>query len=86
MSDSNSKFLTVVNLESFMNVIRYINTIINNFLTKIIDKKREPKVWQKCDRQGNIYWLTFDPITKIYSFFSSEEEVRIWLEERYYYH
>ncbi len=76
--------MTVVNLVTVMNIIQDANSIIDNFWSKLIDRKTEPKVWQKCDRKGNTYWLIFNPITGLYISFGSEQEVRIWLEERYY--
>ena len=76
--------MTVVNLVTVMNIIQNVNSIIDNFWSKLIYRKTEPKVWQKCDREGNIYWLIFNPITSLYISFGSEQEVRIWLEERYY--
>lgn len=45
---------------------------------------REPKISQKRDRNGSTYWLLYDPVTRQYTSFASEEEVRIWLEKRYY--
>lgn len=45
---------------------------------------REPKIAQKCDRQGQTYWQIYDPTTRHYTSLASEKEVRIWLEERYY--
>ncbi len=60
--------------------------IINNFWSQLIKKRTEPEVWQKCDRHGNNYWLIFDPITGSYNYFCSEQEVKIWIEKRYYAH
>lgn len=45
---------------------------------------QEPKIGQKCDRQGNRYWQIYDPVTRQYTSCASEKEVRIWLEKRYY--
>lgn len=56
-------------------------------LIKFLDSTsnyQEPKINQKCDRQGNIYWQIYDPVTRQYASFASEKEVRIWLEKRYY--
>ena len=56
-------------------------------LIKFLDSAywgREPKISQKCDRKGNIYWQIYDPVTRQYTSFASEKEVRIWLEKRYY--
>ncbi|MBE9046636.1 hypothetical protein IQ255_19865 [Pleurocapsales cyanobacterium LEGE 10410] len=53
-------------------------------MSKLVVKRSEPKIWQKHDPKGNIYWLVFDPFTSSYSYFSSEQEVRIWIEKRYH--
>ena len=66
--------------------------IINNIIETIAQKclkfvePREIKVLQKRDRQGNIYWLVFNPNTKSYSYFHDEAEVRMWIEQSYYNH
>lgn len=44
----------------------------------------ELQVWQKKDRNGNAYWQAFDPKTRKSTSLSSEAEMRIWIEERYY--
>lgn len=44
----------------------------------------EPRVWQKRDRFGQIYWQVYDPIRDRSARFSSEQEVRQWLEENFY--
>ena len=65
------------------NVQKYLAAIYD-FWLDIITVKTEIQVQRKCDRQGNIYWLVFDPVTGYSSCFSSESEVRIWIEQRYY--
>lgn len=42
------------------------------------------KVWQKSDRQGHTYWKVYNPTTHQTMYFSSEEEVRIWIDRSYY--
>ena len=49
-----------------------------------IDRKAEIKVCQKRDLQGNSYWLAFNPITKSYSYFYTEAEVKMWIDRSYY--
>ena len=44
----------------------------------------EPKVWEKKDRYGNTYYRVYDPQRDRYLEFNSEEEVRWWLDKRYY--
>jgi hypothetical protein len=43
----------------------------------------EPRVWQTGDRAGHITWRVYDPVSNLSATFSSEAEVRVWLEERY---
>lgn len=44
----------------------------------------EPKVFQKCNRTGNVHFEVYDPKCRQRMTFGSEQEVRIWLEQRYY--
>jgi len=44
----------------------------------------EPKAWQVRDHSGATYWRVYDPATNRAHAFSSEAEVRMWLEQRYY--
>ena len=43
----------------------------------------EPKIWEKKDRYGHIYFQVFDPIGDRYLHFNSEDEVKWWLDRRY---
>lgn len=65
-----------------------INDLVSNRLQSIWKyftlSSLEPKIWQKCDRRGNSYWLVRDPVTGRSAHFASEQEVRVWLEKRYY--
>ncbi len=42
------------------------------------------QIWQSCDRSGTTWWHVYDPITGKHSSVASEEELRIWIEKRYY--
>lgn len=44
----------------------------------------EPKVWEKKDRYNNTYYRVYDPQRDRYLNFNSEDEVRWWLDKRYY--
>ncbi|HEY9642549.1 MAG TPA: hypothetical protein V6C57_18835 [Coleofasciculaceae cyanobacterium] len=44
----------------------------------------DPRVCQERDRYGRSYWHVFDPITNQDQFFDTEDEVCVWLEQRYY--
>ena len=68
-----------------MKIINNTIKIIAQQCLRFIEPK-EIKVLQKKDCQGNVYWLVFDPITKSYSYFYDEAEVRMWIEQSYYNH
>ncbi len=55
-----------------------------NFLLNALTSRPEPKIRQECDRFGNQYFTVYDPISNQRQTLSSEQEVRIWLEQRYY--
>lgn len=44
----------------------------------------EPKIHQRTDRFGNVYFHVYDPQTGRSSVFGTESEVRAWLDRRYY--
>lgn len=43
----------------------------------------EPRIWQRT-RQGQPTWFAHDPITNRTRQFTTEQDVRLWLEKRYY--
>ncbi|ETX00111.1 hypothetical protein [Candidatus Entotheonella palauensis] len=43
----------------------------------------EPQIYKRLDRRGNAYYRLYDPKTDQSRFFSSEEDVRIWLDQRF---
>jgi hypothetical protein len=52
-------------------------------LMMALEQPAEPEIWQSCDRQGNTLWNAYDPMTDKQFQWSSDQELRIWLEERY---
>ncbi|MDM9382533.1 hypothetical protein QUB80_17675 [Chlorogloeopsis sp. ULAP01] len=45
----------------------------------------ELQVWQESDRYGHPFcWHAYDPVTGSHACFGSEEEIRMWIEQRYY--
>jgi hypothetical protein len=53
-------------------------------LVKVVANNSDPRITQRCDRQGNTYFHVYDPVSGRSSTFGSPEEIRFWLEERYY--
>lgn len=56
-----------------------------NWLIDSYTHQPEPKVWQSTDRQGQLCWHAYDPVTNRSFWCASEDEMRCWLEERYSY-
>lgn len=44
----------------------------------------EVRVWQRRDRLGHVGWHGYDPTTGDYVCFGTEDEIRSWIEQRYY--
>ncbi|MEO1068365.1 MAG: hypothetical protein AAFW95_04510, partial [Cyanobacteria bacterium J06638_6] len=42
------------------------------------------RVTVKRDRRGNPYFVAYDPVSQQRHTFSSEQELRIWADTRYY--
>jgi hypothetical protein len=43
----------------------------------------EPKIWQTTSRNGVMIWNVYDPTTKESTRFTTEADVRSWLEQRH---
>lgn len=52
-------------------------------VVRFLSDSSEPRIQFKRDRLGNHFWRVYDPSTNQSATFSSEAEVRIWLEQRY---
>lgn len=53
-------------------------------LVKFLAGSSEPIIKETCDRQGNTYYVMYDPVTRQWSARVSESEMRTLLEQRYY--
>lgn len=53
-------------------------------LRQMLARYAEIRVWQKSDRQGNLYWHGYNPSNGEYVSFGTEAEIRMWIEEHYY--
>jgi hypothetical protein len=52
-------------------------------LRNLLSVSDEPRLWQTTDSQGDILWNAYDPKTNHYVEGLTEQNMRIWLEERY---
>lgn len=46
----------------------------------------ESRIWQGRDRFGKLYWHIYDPSGDRSITFTSEQEIRKWLDQRFYKH
>jgi predicted 3-demethylubiquinone-9 3-methyltransferase (glyoxalase superfamily) len=52
-------------------------------LVRSVKTRQEPQITWMRDRQGQSYFKVYDPLTEQHYYADSEQEVRIWLEQRY---
>lgn len=50
----------------------------------VLAGSQEPHVEAIRDRSGDVSWQVYDPVTDYHNTFASEQDVRVWLEKRYY--
>jgi len=55
-----------------------------NHLIEGLKPRTETTIRQMCDRSGKTKWGIFNPTTQSYVYRSSEDDVRAYLESRYY--
>lgn len=48
----------------------------------LLTESYEIQIWQRTDRNGQIWWYVYDPRTQRSSVFGSELEVRVWIERQ----
>lgn len=53
-------------------------------LIELFAPSSELRIFTGRDRHGNTYYRVYDVSTQDFHRFESEDEVRIWLEQRYY--
>jgi hypothetical protein len=58
---------------------RFWNTLGHSLI-----QPSEPSITHKRNRFGQDSFRVYDPMTRKYGEFSSEQEIRVWLEQRYY--
>ena len=66
-----------------MKIIHFIDIILRKIGRSLVVPNNEPKIKQKRDRHGNFYWHIYDFTTNQSYDFSSEQDVRSWIEQRY---
>ncbi len=65
------------------NLVRATLHRFQEFVLNLATLDQDPKIVVARDRTGRQYWRAFDPTTQYADTFSSEDEVRVWLESRH---
>lgn len=53
-------------------------------ITNLVSHRPDVRVWQRTDRFGQVGWHGYDPISGDYVCYGTEDEIRSWIEQRYY--
>jgi hypothetical protein len=59
--------------------------LVKKMLNALFADPKEIQVNQKIDREGNIYWRVYDPVTGNSFSSGSETDVCMWIEQLYRY-
>lgn len=58
--------------------------MIKSIGQSLVSSNHEPQIEKKFDKYGEQYWQAYDFQTNRSHFFGSEQDVRIWIENRYH--
>jgi len=61
----------------------WLMSLWTKFVSFLTPPTSEPRVWCSQDDQGNCYWNAYDPLSNNSIRGVSEDNLRIWLEDRY---
>jgi hypothetical protein len=53
-------------------------------MVETILRQDQPKIYAKQNQFGDTYWKIYDPFSQSSKYFKTEQDVRIWLEKRFY--
>ena len=63
--------------------VTFVIKALDRYVVKPLLAGSEPKISVKRDRQGRLFWQVWDPVTKVSATFYSQQDVMVWIEERY---
>lgn len=63
----------------FWMILQKLRQSLNNYFNLSL----EIRVWQKCDRYGQIWWSAYNPKTQQSVHHIGEEQMRDWIEQSY---
>jgi hypothetical protein len=54
------------------------------YFRDLLTLNEEPQIWETIDHSGKVWWKIYDPVSDEFFQLESQQEVLIWLEERYH--
>ena len=64
-------------------IVPILRKIVQRLIETFIGSN-DLQIGQTYDRFGNKWWHVYDPVTGRHASVDSEEQLRAWIEERYY--
>ncbi len=68
---------------SYYYLRKFLRDIWQNIVNALLTNHQQLQVKQKVDRQGNIYWQAYEPITGKSFTSGSEADIIAWIEQLY---
>ena len=69
---------------SVIKSVRSLFTQFGNTVVRALTMAEEPQIWTHADTSGSLVWYVRHPLANHIARFDSEQDVRVWLEERRY--
>jgi hypothetical protein len=81
----NSEFMPQFNSSNkkFTSFLQKLGQLWEAMVENIL-RQDQPKIYVKQNQFGDTYWKIYDPFSQSSKYFKTEQDVRIWLEKRFY--
>lgn len=61
-----------------------LKAIATSVVKTFTQDSNAPRIWFSVSESGQKIWHVYDPITNNHGLYETEQDVRVWLEHRYY--
>ena len=61
----------------------FVRNLLNEAMARFT-ATTDPQIWTTKNRNGQVQWNAYDPMTQQSINFLTEDDLRIWLENRHY--
>lgn len=65
--------------------LRRLGRRLGTWLVKVLTTSDELRIWV-CETRDGMLWHAYDPVSGQTRQFTSENELRVWIDQRYYQH